>query len=497
MPRRRKRSSSIFALALIALIVVLVFLSTPLGKTLLGWLNPGFEGAKCYFYGVQFNDWGDWEGTKVLHKYEDAESILVKKEDWYLGILWAYDKVYWGTTTQPSNPVIVHDWMENGGNIKGRLQLAIEIQSQIPLEDIKRNGDPLDWNETDPMAAKLIQYWTLEEEKISDNETRYKLVKKEVILCPGEFVIQIYIPPGNEHTTTGSGWQEGEWPQVQLWFIVFWHTWENALKPYLENDPEPPAIPDEAYDREVSFQYKGGAPITGWIQGFWKNIPTLYGMSDDCVKWDRRGKDGQATFTNEQLRAKLENLDAKVQLSPSLQGRFIDLFTDPSPEFSYPLPRVAGHEDIVNYAGTNVPDPTLTQAQYFSITINTLGTYVEGDFWSGWNVYYPCVYYRLRFIFAVYGEHTYLWTEETAEENKYPGWQNRTYVRVFTPGVFTGLIEWLSNPFNMLLLLLALIVVLLVVLAFFAPGVLAAISAIGSRTAQAIKPKHKRKKRPG
>ena len=455
-----KKTSSLTIIILISIVLLLVSGAglTPFQTV----LNPGFEGAKVYLYGTRFNGFpSDWQGANTLHKYDDAEETLV-----YHTAQLHWDRIYWGGTTQPSNPTVTWDWSD-GVAKNDRLQLGVEIQSQVPLD--YQLPTPLQLsNTTEQDEGELIQYWRTEE-VTTGTETSYTLTKQDLLLVPAEFHITFYIPPGQSPTKHVSGWQEGDWSQIECSFIVFWHNWMYALQPYIENDPDPPELPDEAYNRESMFELKGGVPITGWIENFRIPFETESGIIYDAISW--KTSDGE-TYADAQFSGKADynNFKAKVQFSPSLEGRFIDLFTGADANFDYPLPDLQG-EEIENYAWEHVPDPTMTPTQYFKINIVNFGTYTTGDWYHGYTVYYPVVDFRLRFIFGIYGKHTYLWTEETAEENKYPGWEDRTTTVTVTPGV-SSWFEWLYSPWTWLgigtaLIFLALI--LFVALLFLVP----------------------------
>lgn len=110
-------------------------------------------------------------------------------------------------------------------------------------------------------------------------------------------------------------------------------------------------------------------------------------------------------------------------MMPGLVGRQVVLYTQPSDQYQLPLynlPSGPIDNNSTVQGLLNSPDfQTILPAEYFKIGVQSLGTDTEGDWWNGWTVYYPTVNYLLRFIFGVYGTHTYVWTVQTAIQQGY------------------------------------------------------------------------------
>jgi hypothetical protein len=481
--KKKVSKGNIIALVLIAILAIF-FISLPslaiiLSGTEIGY-NPGFPGAKVGIEGLTFGDLNGWQGTNVFHYVSNraTEPYLV----FHQGTGYSYDKIYWGASSGTSGVNIIWDTNSFVGNVAiDRQQLDIEVQRDVPIEDFPYQnwGEKLSFlNGTiinDPNTGKIVQYWHLSSEKISATETRYNLTKQEYMLVPGNFHISFWIPPGNDYARHDSGWQEGTWSDIEVRFALYWHEWLNDLGPILQNDQVPPEIPANATAEQIGWTLRGGFPIAGWIQRYSMLINTPSGQTYDLFKWTT--SDGQ-NFGSIGLDANLvSNLKALVQFIPSLEGRVLDLYdtpTETSPGLS--LTNLEGSQ-IDNRANAVTPSPEITPTQYFTIALNELGTYAQSlGLFQGWRVYYPAVDFFIRVIFGVYGQHSYLWTEKTSEENQYPGWQNRTVETTYTPGPLTGLLAWFSNPFNLLWLFFILIIAVIVIVTIFNPGLWASVA---------------------
>lgn len=436
--------------------------------------NPGFPGAKVGINGVTFLGFNGMQGTNTFHAVSDrsTEPYLVSHQ----GTGCSYDKVYWGASSGPSGVNII--WDENlyiGNTAIDRQQLNIEVQRDIPLEDFNyqnwgekitfENGTLID----NPTTGKIVQYWHLTSEKTSSTTTKYTLTKQEYMLVPGNFHITFWIPTGNDYSQHDSGWQEGTWSTIEVNFALYWHEWLNDLGPVLQNDQSPPAIPSNATSEQIGWTLRGGFPIAGWIQRYSMLINTPSGQTYDLFKWTTN--DGQNFGSIGMNYDLVSNLKALVAFLPSLEGRNLDLYdTAPGTIPSISLNNLDGSQ-LDDKANAVSPSPEITATQYFTIGLDTFGTYAQslGPF-QGWRIYYPAVDFYIRVIFGVYGQHTYVWTEKTAEENKYPGWENRTVEITYTPGPLTGAFDFLYNPLFWLASLLTGSFILIVLLLIFAPS---------------------------
>ena len=409
------------------LILLLVILALASGS-ILGFnvLNVGFEGAKCYGYGVYFNFDGEWQGTQQLHKYADAESSLATYRC-SPATASCWQEIDWATLATPNDMGLKWEFAKGIITNRGRKpDLGVHVESNIQLADIDRQGDPLGWNLTEPMDARRIEYWskTVVKEETDDKVTyHYNLTKESFLVVPAEFWIGFYLVPSQSGTGgTGSGWREGEYQNVLVWFMLDWTVWDNAYKDPWLDDPELNVFTSEhegaVLNQQQTAEYRGGFPIAGWIQGWEKAGWTSAGPDENPVWLTTKGKEDKA-YTVDQLAQLKSELMTKVQFAPSLTGQFLSLYCEPSVSFSYEA-EMLETTDYTNNAklanSVKAPDSSMRKTMYFPINIQNFGTLAKGDFWNGWTVYYPSCYLRVRMIYGVYGDFTYLWTEELAKD---------------------------------------------------------------------------------
>lgn len=496
MTKHGKNSKVALAVIVFAFLLFAVFVFTPLSGWLLGVISPGFEGAKCYCYGADFRFNSDWDGTYQLHRYQDAEDPLVYHEAWG-----DWDKIYWASVATPADVAIgwhTHLWPDTE---RAKPHLGIHIESNIQLKDMDRQGDPLGWNDTKLDSGRRIEYWsrTLVKEETEDKVIYHYTVEKEsFIVAPAEFWVGFYLVPSQSDAGTGSGWREGEWQQIVVWLMLDWTVWDNAYKDPWLDDPEINVF-DNPHDgavlnKEKTWEYRGGFPIAGWIQGWEKAGWTSdFGEDEDPLWFTTRGKESKI-YTIEQLADKKDILMSKVQFAPSLVGQFLSLYNEPSASFDYEGGMYQGgysdidYEDENNPVTTSVktPDSRMKKTMYFPINIQNFGTYADGDWWSGWRVFYPSCYFRIRMLYGVYGDFTYLWTEELARDKTvdYPvdGERHGTTV-IHTRGLgsplidwWNGVVNWFANPFNTFLSMIVLVLIVIVVISIASPGVWTALA---------------------
>ncbi|MEM2568218.1 MAG: hypothetical protein QXH20_07105 [Candidatus Bathyarchaeia archaeon] len=471
--------------------IILVFLLLYFGyvkMSELGTLQPGFEGAKCYFYGVDFRWGSEWSGAYKLHRYQDAEPVLLE----YRTGTWE-KTIKWGTVATPNDAVITWREVKKGLGMQWvfcKPDLGIHVESNIPLKDVTRQGDPLNWNSTDPTSGRRIEYWS---KKVVKEETadkvlyHYTVEKESFLIVPAEFWVGFYLVPSQQDAGTGSGWREGEWQNIVVWFRLDWNVWDNAYRDPWLDDPKINVF-DSLYNGTILnqkrlYEYRGGFPIAAWIQGWEKAGWTSGGRDDTSPLWyDVKGKK-TGTYTDKQLAQLREKLMAKVQFAPGLVGQFLSLYNEPSASFTYEAKLHESKDypiDITNYVKS--PDSRMKKIMYFPINILNFGTYVEGDWWNGWTVYYPSAYFRVRILYGVYGKFTYLWTEELAKSPtvNYPEQPERHGTTVITvqgaSSWFSGIANWFANPLTQLWMFFILIVIVIIVVSIFSPGIWTALA---------------------
>jgi len=453
-------------------------------------LNPGFEGVKVNAYGVNFKDFGSgWIGTNTIHIAGNAEPSLVNHND-----ITSSDNVYWGSNSA-SDLVVVHDFASNvlGLTTATRTQLETRIEPNIPLASFNyQTSTPLnisgipDWDK-----GQLLQYWTVLSSSVvsgNTNTTTYTATSQDMLLIPGNFHLEIKMPSGQANAGTDSKWQEGSWGSVEFWYVLYWYQWLNAFGQLTSDNEVPPQIPSYAVNnRDLGFNLSGGLPIAGWIAGYQIpiTITSVNGQSltYDALTYSQQNSANQNTALYSS--SVVSQIGGSVSLSPSLQGSPVDLYTQPSDQ--YQLPTWGGTGNLTSYANIHSPDAqTILPTQYFKITVNSMSTITQGvggwlGIGQGWNVYYPTANYLLRFVFGVYGTHTYVWDVQTALQQgynatqNYPStptqWQNSTTVAVQVPSSWPTF-DWntLFSPFNLELFAIAAIVIIALV-TIFNPGV--------------------------
>lgn len=508
MPRKKKNTKTLKIVVLsIFLVILLVF--SPLGAQLLSVISPGFEGAKCYFYGADFRFNSDWDGTYQLHKYQDAEDPLVYHE-----LYGSWDKIYWTTVATPNDAGIgwhTHLWPDTD---RAKPSLGVHVESNIQLQDINRQGDPLHWNDTEPMTGRRIEYWSKKAVKVDETEDKvtyhYTVSKETFLVVPAEFWLGFYLVPSESDAGTGSGWREGEWGDtIVSWFMLDWTVWDNAYKDSWLDDPEVNVF-DTMYDGEVlnkekTWEYRGGFPIAGWIQGWEKAGWTSDFGADESPLWFETRSSESKIYTVEQLADLKDALMSKVQFAPSLVGQFISLYNEPSASFNYEADMYessdfSNPDAITKYVES--PDSRMKKTMYFPINILNFGTYADPTGFLSWRVFYPSCYFRIRVLYGVYGKFLYLWSEELAKDPTvdYPDEIERHGTLVIHQRS-TGL-DWLtswltsifSNPFFLFLIILICVIVLIVLLAIFVPGVLTLASQVAKTTGETVKQKRKKTK---
>lgn len=453
----------------------------------LGIFQPGFEGAKCHFYGANFRFKPDWTGTYQLHRYQDMEDPLVINEVWG-----DWHRIYWGSAATPNDASI--GWRSFDHVEKPHLN--IHVESNIQLEDITRQGDPdpLNWTEDNPLEGRRIEYWSKKGTKTIETEEtvtyEYELTKESFLICPAEFWVGFYLIPSQDDAGTGSGWREGEWSDMVLWFRLDFHVWDNAYYDDWLDDPEDQVYTTEyggiviSKERKVEPDaYRGGFPIAGWIQGWEKagwTSDVVAGEQQSPVWYDVKGP-GTGIYTDDQLHELRDILMSKVEFSPGMVGQFISLYDEPEVQFSYETSNTNYQPDSLAQS-VKTPDTSMKKVMYFPINVENFGTYAEAHTWglTGYTVYYPSAYFRVRMIYGVYGTFKYLWTEELAKDPviKYPEEIERHGTTVIhTSGPLTpfadlvgGIGGWFSNPLNQLWTLFVVLIIVIVIATLLNPG---------------------------
>lgn len=475
--RKKGKSKVTVAILLVALICVAVILES--GYRFFSILSvhrpfaliPGFEGAKCQLDGVRQLGWPSWQH---YNEYVPARSAAMIAEHEAYGY---WNKVYF-VNSDPFNQLIAWDYKSAVNPTVDRIQVLVETQNLIQLQNLNYMGDPLDWNKTQQL--EVIQYQPNVDRALNravqGNEVRYTLTKRSILLVPAEIHISLSIPATQGQSFHLSGWQEGTWPNLELWFKLDFTVWNTLAGPYASTDALSEweasyfqTNPASEYNTGSYYDLKGGFPVAGWVQGYLENVGSDWPEDFDDEIWSLyKSNTGYSHKLTEKSKA---ILDASTQTLPALLGRSISLFTNATDPYVAYEGGFVGFLQILEQART-YPWAQAQVPTYFPITVQTLGTVTEGGVLGPWDIYYPAVNYRIRVIYAVYGQFTYLWTVQTAEDNGYPGWQTREYEWVHAPGLLDWLWQLFGNPLFLFFLFCFVILLILVILAIFAPGIL-------------------------
>ena len=406
----------------IGIIIALVLLVAYIKSPLS--IIAGPEGPRALFYGIQMGG--------NIYKASSLDPL---------------PQYFKWVDNSPLNPIIAHEkepgepfggYLLNGPDwwyYHGDGKLKIEIQHPT------LNDDPIGFK------TQTLTYY-----KYVPTQNGTEIHKVVVNIIPADFVIQISSVPG-------SGIYN--WRDATLWFMLDTVTWQNAYK------SSPPPDPNPLTNETVKFlasNYRGAFPIIMWI-GEYKD-PIVVSQSQ----------------TQKQLPP--EKILQSAQLNPDLNGRYIELYINPSTTYT-----ITTNKDVLNNPESALnpdilPDPRFAETTYFKITLLRFGPYVEptgilGSY-SSYNEWYPAVYYRLRVVYAVANEYVYLWTSSQAQSLGYSGWEVRKteQIQVTDPitAFFKSISEWFSNPWNLFGLgafgMFIAIVVLLILIIIYAPWLL-------------------------
>jgi hypothetical protein len=492
---------------LAVLLVGLLLIASPY---MMGVLNPGFEGAKAYFYGLYFpgTSWSGYSGTNVLHKYQAAEDPIIRETHMESAIgPTVINTVSWTSLGTPNDAGVGFTYQKqfalSGQQTSCKPDLKIHIENNLQLQDINRQGDPLGWNDSQPMDARRIEYWakqimetsqtndTTNQQTITSFQYTYK--KESFILAPVEFWVGFYLVPAQDNNGgTGSGWREGEWQNMVVWIMLDFNVWDNAYRDAWLNDPTQDVF-TASYNgsitsRDRTYEYRGGFPISGWIQGWDKAGWTSSMSQDEGPVWaNRRGKGGDAYYTADQLTDLKNQLMCKVQFSPGLVGQSVNLYNQPSVDFQYKsdLTGTGFSDPQLLTSDVKAPDSTMHKVMYFPINIENFGSLAVGDWWNGWNVYYPEAYFRIRMIYGVYGTFTYLWTEQVTQPWEEGGLEfpekveiaGTTVIHTEGAGAWTaGITDFFTSPGGLLWTFFVIMVIVIIFVTVANPGMWTALA---------------------
>ncbi len=349
-------------------------------------------------------------------------------------------------TALPQN----YKWVDNGASsmIIGHNKLAGE-----PFGGYFWNG--ADWwyaNDNGKVRSE-IQHPVIQGDPVGvDAQTieYYQYTKTGIkqIVCqikPVDFVIQIDAENGAGVYT---------WKDTSIWYALDSVAWQNAFVSNPQNNISNSSSNGAHFS---SSQYRGAYPIIAWIGEYqddvWKDSSGVQhvGYPDDRAQ-------------------------SRMQLNPSMQGRYIDLYSGAGSTYNLALSQSQSqsnsNKNPQNMASPSaLPDSRMATTTYFKITMSEFGAYVQNQGLGGsatsYKEWYPAVYFRVRVVYAIYGEYVYQWNEKNAGNMGYTNstWTARTtttntYTDPFT-GAWQGLMNYFTDPLNRFWWGLFLIIVIL------------------------------------
>ena len=495
------KNKKLFAL-IAASIFILAFATSLGGLGITNVFNPGPEGALVTGVGVNFKYPGT-NGVTGMYTYTGGQSNSGKFTSA------GGTTMAWGDNNGPTEIHIlqsqsVSPWNANnlqklvGTKVTQQNQLQSDIESNIQLESdwniLNSTPDTVGGNASN---AVLVSYQHINSAKTNaDGSVTYSVTDQNILLVQGNFQIDVQIPPAKTDANTASGWQEGTWANMELWYSLSWYQWINSLggtvNSALSSDPLAPSTRNNStytFNSASGLIQGGGFPLSAWVQQITFPYSTSSGTGVNL--FNLKTSTG-LTATPQQLGlsgSTLTNLIASAQTTPGTVGQYIPLFTQPNDNYQMPTDQPTAAQ-ITAYAQANVPNgQTQTPTQYFRLGITNFGTVAVSNGWyQGFTVYYPVVDYLIHTTYAVYGSHTYVWTTQTAQQQNYPGWTSPVTLKVITTGPLTGfaawvagLGNWFSNPLTQFWLLLIIAGVAIVILIVFFPELAKALSGAASR----------------
>jgi hypothetical protein len=492
------------AIAVILIAVLIgVALAAPLVPSLStnNTINLGFEGAKVVCYGACFTNSADPSKVYAIGSVTDGTVLTHSDQAFGSAPSTTYNMpISWDSATGPTQ----QDLIAKSGDTQ-LPNLCTVVESNIPLADLNAQGQPLSsqllpgTSSSDGTggseSAQELTYWNVQQTLNSQGQiTGYKVTQQTLLLVQADFALDIWLLPSTaNHDSAASGWQEGQWSNVELWYEIMWNQWENSLgsTSVLTSSDEQAALAQltgsnapgasSATLTSVSpFSFGGGVPLTCWVQNIAMPVSgpggTIYDIYSANVA-SGSSSSGSTSTTAKTLedmglsQTVIEDIEAHADgLAPNEQGQFIALYTQPSDIYSYTTASL-GASNPQNVANGQVPSASTEYPdQYFKIGITGFGSDAEASGWpiANWKVYYPAVAYDVHLVFAVYGTHTYLWTTQTAQQNNYPGFTNETTQIVSNTNTFNTWLsnvgKWFSGSGPWLILLYVIIVVAIVII---------------------------------
>lgn len=425
---------------ILIILLLAVLMASPLLLPRLS-VIPGPEGADMYFYGVQFGS------DQTIFKRESLDPLPVPK-DWK-NVDQPESEYKWRTTQTHATTIEKTQkqygeptggyywqgpfwWYEYGKSI---------LRTEHSRLAFPMTPSPLGYGSQTTDISFYTRKWT------EGNIEYWEHIACSVI--PIDITLEISIA-----ASSSSG--PFTWNDVKLWYVLDSINWLNA---YVE-DPNPPTNGTLS-----TYNYRGAYPLIAWVGGY---TPWQW-YDPDSRTWKEQVPTESAKF--------------KTDLDPSYKGRIIDLYTTPGQKQDVIYASdVVNDEALMNTVARTVgklPDPRFAYTAYMYLTLNSFGAYVnpESHYSSSYTEWYPVVHYRIRTLWAVYGEYVYSWTEEEADKYEYEFEERSSSKREVWVApweqIGRGIGAWFSNPFNSIMSLLLGSLIFILLLAIFAPGALA------------------------
>ena len=433
-------------LIIILLIGLLLVLS---GGSLLGLqtLNPGPEGIDARVYAVQDTCQFASNTNLVLLSQTSAGTIF---STWNIvdpGYGWCD---YALAKPDPYNAVVRKNYYWQGATVPhNSLNYLMEIK-RPQFWEVNQRGDPLGVRD----ATEIV--WQSWETQPTQEGNQITWNKYGAYLVPVDYVVQVSC----RAAITGSyGWTQ----DLHYWLVMDTVRWYNAFA--VDGQLLPAETPEDAILNQ--YKYHGAFPIFAWISEW-----------DPFVVQDKGGNN----YPTNEIPSDVYDL---TQISPSVEGRQIPLYTTPDTQYNEILSSEVWRDPTLITGlekKPNVPDPRFAETVFTPITLAKFGALKQSGGWGPWyweNFYYPTVFIRVRSLYLVWGQWTYLWTQQEAEEQGYE-WKERSSIIIEHTSqwdqFWAGVGQWATNPWTLFWLFGLGTIIMIVLLIIFAPGVLTVIA---------------------
>lgn len=421
-------------------------------------LIPGPEGVDARVYGVQdVNPSASNNQLAVISQTAEGTKISQRTyEESVLGIPTTGRLEFVLSDASPYTPTVRqnHYVPATATSPYSALNFLMEIQ-RPQFWDVNKRGDPLGVR-----GANEIIWYSWETQPI-ETATQITWTKYGAYLTPVDFIVQLSC-----RDAIDGSW--GYTENLKFWLALDTIRWYNAFsQPIQPSD----ATPEGAVIQ--SYQYKGAFPVFAWISAW-----------DPFVVENANGQNVPQIPPE---------MDGYTQISPSIAGRQLPLYTSPTTLYNEILSSdVWANPSLITgmEQKPNMPDPRFAETVFTPITLTKFGALKQWGGWGPWYweaYYYPTVFIRVRLLYLTWGQWTYLWTKQEAEQQNYQ-FENRTSTIIIHESawdsIMRGLGQIFSNPLFWIGAAFFGILAVIVILAIFAPGVLVAATAASRKRSE-------------